>query len=250
MRLRVACHTPIRKGKHMSTSHWTRRIAATAVAIAATAILGYAPVAGAVALLQSATVSLNSPDLPGFGLSDPLVDNVTVGPNREICIPGDAGCTLLAPGTNIAGDGSAGSTALLPGSYVDLFNNKIVVSLVNGDAGSLHTGFSPGSSFTFTNLVWDVASILSNVTLGLNNITGVSVGAEVLFSDSSVTLLLDTLDIGSIVGLGDVGTVTLNLFTQPVTTPPINGVPLPGTLLLFATALVAGMTRSRHARNA
>jgi hypothetical protein len=212
-----------------------------ALAIAAPAIAG--------PILGSADISLDSSTLLALGFSDPLQDlGVVATTGQEICIPGDTVNTLCPadhPATNIGGDGSGGSTPMLPGEYIDLQTTSIVVSLANGDPDSTHTGYASGSYYAFDNIVFidsitllPVSGSIAAVTLGLDNVSGISVGSGVTFGPHSVHLDIDALNIGTVAGSGALGTVTLNLGFRPDVVPP-NPAPEPGSLALFTAAMLA-----------
>lgn len=208
----------------MKLSTWHQLITTTAAAIVIAIATVFPQTVVAVPILQSAKVSLNSPDLPGFGFSNPLFDNVTVGAGQEIAI---------GNGTNIGG---GATTPLLPGEFINLNGTSIVISLANGDPGSTKTGYSAGSNYTFSNLLWGPSATLTGITISLSNISNLLVG-DLSFAGNSVTLPIDLLGIIGPSGGGQLGQVTINLIT--LQNPPPPGVPEPVTLALFGIGLAA-----------
>lgn len=132
-----------------------------------------------------------------------LADSVVVGAGAEIT-PGD--------GTNLGG-------AMLPNELVDLSAFSILIRLEEGLAGGA-TGYPLGTRLEFTSLVFSDPSLrITGVAVTLGNITGVRLGAQVVFTESSVSLFVDTLTIGELPNAVDVGTVRLDLTVASVPEP-------------------------------
>jgi hypothetical protein len=147
------------------------------------------PAAGRASLVgESVTVTLT--DGGALGLSQ----GVVVGAGPEIT-PGD--------GSQIGG-------VLLPNESVDIGDSAITVSLEEGDTNH-GTGFPAGTRYVFSGLYFGPNVGIVNVDVQLDNVSGVSLGSEVTFTPSAVTLLVDTLTIGSVPDAVDVGAVTLSL---------------------------------------
>jgi hypothetical protein len=236
-----------------------RRSAQVAVLFALFLILDSSyPRTAHAAVLLSADVSLHSSSLIDFGFSSDTLSDAAVaaGSGQEICIPGDsmnAGCPPLHPATNIGGNGlgvappTAGATPLLNGEYIDLVPTpaSIVVSIANGDGTSLHTGYAAGSYYLFSGLFFDTPETIVGVMLSLNNVSNLTV-SDIGFTSNSVMLPLDLLNIGTVPGSGDTGTVTMTFKFQSGSEGGGN-VPEPDVLALLALS-VFGMTLVSWAR--
>jgi hypothetical protein len=167
---------------------------------------------------QIVTVALTD----GGSLS--LADSVAVGAGAEIT-PGD--------GTNIGG-------AMLPNEAVDLSAFSILIRLEEGLAGGA-TGYPLGTRLEFTSLVFSDPSLrITGVTVTLGNISGVTLGAQVVFTGNSVSLFIDTLTIGELPNAVDVGTVRLDLTVASVPEPHAAWL-----LALAGSGLLALGTRGR-----
>lgn len=194
---------------------------------------GFASPASASAILTgtTATVSLFDPvDLP-----NPLQHTVTVvSPAAEISA-GD--------GTNIGG-------FLFPGEFINIEATSIKFSIFGGGddqgtPGYKLAGYSTGANYVISDLFSPAVAKITGVSIVLNNIVDVALNSEVFFDDHSVTLDVDTL--GVLISELNLGTVTLNLTVQDVSTaPPV--VPEPASLTLLVTGLSAFGVKFRRRR--
>jgi hypothetical protein len=142
-------------------------------------------------------------------------DSVLAGAGPEL-MPGD--------GSNIGG-------LMLPNERIDFADFSIEVRLEEGVAGG-GTGYPPDTRYVFSELFFgDPLSVIADVTLTLDNVSGVDLGSEVTFTQSSVTLFIDSLVIGEIPNAVDVGRVLIEL--------EVAQIPEPGTLLLCGLGLAA-----------
>jgi hypothetical protein len=135
------------------------------------------------------------------------------------------------------GDGSDIGVLLLPSEAIDFSAFAIEITLEEGTSGGT-TGYPAGTRYVFSDLSFcDPLMVISGVAIGLDNVSGVALGSEVLFTQDSVTLYIDDLVIGEIPNAVDVGSVTLSL--------AVTVIPEPGTLALLALGLVALSARRR-----
>jgi hypothetical protein len=160
-----------------------------------------APSASAVALLTSAKTTFFDPGI--IGTPRPLSDTVAVGAEREICVVGDTGCALSAPGTNIGGDGTTASGLLAAGpynpdggEYVDFIagpNNQIKIHIATWPR--LHdTGSVLLPSYLFSNFTFDDGYSLAGVRVaGLSGRPGVALdmGPLIEFDPIMQTIRID-----------------------------------------------------------
>jgi hypothetical protein len=152
-----------------------------------------------------------------------LVDNVTV----------------IDPGVEIAfGDASViGNDIMLDGEFIDIQGSRLVFSIrgegpayTGSDCTNCQTtGLGPDAHYTLSGFNWGGTQSIGSVAVTLDNIWGVSLGSEVLFSPTSISLYTGTLGVGPVTGGPDLGTVTLN----------VTFVPLPAALPLFGAGLAA-----------
>jgi hypothetical protein len=126
------------------------------------------------------------------------------------------------------GDGSNIGTLLLPNESIDFSDFAIEVVLEEGAPGG-STGYPAGTRYLFSDLSFGPSQLIAGLGLTLDNVSGVSIGSEVTFTQSSVTLFIDTLVIGDVPNAVDVGRVTISLLV----------VPEPGTLGLCGLGLAA-----------
>lgn len=152
-----------------------------------------------------------------------------------------ADAVLVGAGAEITpGDGSGVGSVLLPNESIDVGAFLIELVLEEG-ASDGTTGLPAGSRYVFSSLDFgDPLAIVAGVSVTLENVTGVALGSQVFFTDRSVTLYVDTLQIGDLPGAIDIGRVALSL--------EIVLVPEPGTLALLGLGLasLAGARRMRR----
>jgi hypothetical protein len=144
------------------------------------------------------------------------VDSVLVGPDPEI---------VFDDTTNIGG------SILDLGELIDI--GELSIELVIRGDGAFHSpgfqtaGFGADARYVFSEL--NLAPLwIGGVSVTLDNVVGVALGSEVLFSADAVTLIVGTLGVGEVSGGPDLGTVTLDLEL----------VPEPHSGLLLGAALV------------
>lgn len=176
--------------------------------------------AQAVMLGQNVKVTFTDPAIP-FTTSD----TVTVGSAPEI-YNGDS--------SNIGGN------VMLDGEFINIGDSSILYN-IRGDgpdhstSGYSTTGLGPDAAYIFSILGWSPTLMkITGVTITLNDVIGVALGSEVFFTDNTVTLKVGTLGITEIIGAPDLGQITLDLTTEPVT---VNPVPEPATLTLLGFGL-------------
>jgi hypothetical protein len=144
------------------------------------------------------------------------VDSVLVGDGPEIVV-GDST--------------SIGGSILNVGELIDV-GALSVEFVIRGD-GDTHSpgfqkaGFEADAHYVLSGLDFSPFWI-GDVSVTTDNIVGVALGSEVLFSDDSLTFIVGTLGVGEIAGAPDLGTVTLDLELIPE--------PNPGLLLAAALA--------------
>lgn len=193
---------------------------------------GFASPASASSILigTSATVSLFD---AGAGFN-PLQDTVTV----------------VSPGAEIsAGDSTnIGGVALITGEFINIEATSIKFSIFGGGGdqgtpGYQLTGYDPGAHYVISDLFNPALAKITDVSIVANNIVGVALGSEVFFDEHSVTLDIDT--IGVLTSRNNLGTLTLNLTVQDVSTAPV---PEPASLTLLVTGLSAFGVEFRRRR--
>ncbi len=197
-------------------------------------VLFWAATATAVTLGGEAEATLIGQDVTVEFLegADSFSDVVTVGAGSEISF-GD--------GTDI------GDEILLDFESIDIGASSISYDIQGGGPphstpGFSTTGFGADARFVFSNLIFSTPSRITAVDVVLSSVIGVLLGAEVTFTDDSVTLFVGTLGIAEGNGL-DIGNITLDL-----TFTPIDGtVPEPSLSVLFGFGLAAAAVR-RHGR--
>ena len=204
--------------------------AAALVLVAASAAPGWAATIG---IGDAITVQLID---HGFGDPDPAIVNTTVSAGLEVS----------------EGDGSdIGSGLMLDGEYIDVAATSIVFSIHGGGidaaAGGTTTGYGPGARYVISGLVDPALGEITGVSLLFEDVVGVTLGAEALFSAHSVTLYIDTLGI-LFDGFDNLGTVTMNLTIRDITDPGPIPAPEPGTLRLRGSGVAAAWTRRRSLR--
>jgi hypothetical protein len=135
------------------------------------------------------------------------------------------------------GDGSPIGGVLLPTESVDIGGQSIALALEEGAPGG-STGYPSGTHFTFSNLVFFGQSTeIVGIHVTTTNLT--NLGA-VTFTGDSVTVPVDTVEIGDIPGI-DVGSLTIAL--DVVTVPePATGALVAGGIVLL------GCVRRRRGR--
>jgi len=136
------------------------------------------------------------------------------------------------------GDGTLIGGVLLPTESVGVGAQSITLDLEEGaPGGGGATGYSPGTHFTFSNLVFlgqptEIVGI--NVTsANLTNVAGIT------FTGNSVTVPVDALKIGDIPGI-DVGSLTISLETMVVPEPAT------GALVIAGFVVLGCMSRGRE----
>jgi hypothetical protein len=171
-----------------------------------TALLIALPYANAA--LTQVTVTLDDPNgLPPPGPPFTFSDTVSVVPGKEI-FPGNP--------TNIGS-----SNVLLNNESVDAqAGDRIVLGLEAG-AGS-NTGYGPGASYLFSNFGFSSPSIVTGVSVSLDNISGVALGNQVVFGNGSVQVFIDTLTIPAFKDACNgvqCGSITLDLIVSQIPEP-------------------------------
>jgi hypothetical protein len=160
------------------------------------------------ATLTQLTVTLTDPNgLPPPGPPFSFSDTVAVAPGLEI-FPGN--------GTKI---GSSG--ALLNNEQVEARSDNRIVLQIEACAGS-NTGYGAGANYLFSNFGFSSPSLVTGVKLSLDNITGVTLGDQVVFAGGSVRVFIDTLaipDFKTSCGSVQCGTITLDLIVSQVPEP-------------------------------
>ena len=181
------------------------------------------------ATLTQLTVTLTDPNgLPPPGPPFSFSDTVSVVPGLEI-LPGN--------GTNI---GSSG--ALLNNEHVDAQSDNRIVLQLEAGAGS-NTGYGAGANYLFSNFGFSSPSLVTGVKVSLDNITGVTLGDQVVFASGSVRVFVDTLgipDFKASCGGVQCGTITLDLI--------VSQVPEPASFAVLAVGLGALVVRGRYAK--
>jgi hypothetical protein len=188
--------------------------------LVAAILAGGASAAGAGILGKDVTVILSDPSgavVPAFSFQDML----TVGDGVEI---------EPLNGTNIGDATVEGSFLLLPKDRVDLQDLGIVIRLeAGGENGT--TGFGPGASWAFSFDPLQV-EILDVQLLGLDNVSGVGLGSQLIFTQHSVTLFIDTLTMPAILEsceFAACGSVDIGI--------SVRAVPEPATFALLGAGL-------------
>ena len=185
----------------------TATVKAGALVLAAVILLLHAlPYANAA--LTQVTVTLNDPNgLPPPGPPFSFSDTVSVGPGKEI---------FAGNPTNIGS-----SNILLNNEYADAQpNNRIVLGLEAG-AGT-NTGYGTGASYLFSNFGFSSLSVVTGVTISLDNINGVALGSQVVLGNDSIRVFVDTLTIPAFEAAChgvQCGTITLDLLVSQVPEP-------------------------------
>jgi hypothetical protein len=183
------------------------------------------------ATLTQITVTLTDPSgLPPPGPPFSFSDAVSVVPDFEI-FPGN--------GTNI---GSSG--ALLNNEHVDAQSDNRIVLQLEAGAGS-NTGYGAGANYLFSNFGFSSPSLVTGVKVSLDNITGVSLGDQVVFAGGSVRVFVDTLgipDFKASCGGVQCGTITLDLI--------VSQVPEPASFAVLAIGLGGLVVRGRYGKAA
>lgn len=168
---------------------------------------------------QTITVTFTEPGFPDE------VDSVLVGDGPEI---------VFDDTTNIGG------SILDLGELIDI--GELAIQFVIRGDGPVHstgfqtTGFGADARYVLSGLDFSPLRI-GDIHVTPENIVGVALGSEVLFSADSVTLVIGTLGVGEIAGAPDLGTVTLELELVPE--------PSPALLLAAAFAGLGLMLRFR-----
>lgn len=186
------------------------------------------PAAAAVLLGQQVSVTLSDPSgavVPAFSFQD----LITAGEGVEI---------EPLNGTNIGDAAIDGNLLLLANEKADIQDSSIIVALeAGGDNGT--TGYGPGSSWSFA--FGPLVEILDVQLLGLGNVSGVSLGSELIFTEHSVTLFIDTLTIPQVLeecGFAACGTVDIGLTVRVV--------PEPATAAMLALGLAGLLVLRRR----
>jgi len=129
------------------------------------------------------------------------------------------------------GDNSPIGGFLLPMESVDVAQQSITLSLEEGAPGGA-TGYPTGTHFTFSNLVFfGEPSEIVGIQVTTKNLTNLDLGS-VTHTGDSVTIPVDSVRIGEIPGMIDVGSLTVALDVKLVPEPATGGLLIAGLLLL------------------
>ena len=106
----------------------------------------------------------------------------------------------------------------LNNEYIDAQPNDRIVLGLEAGAGA-NTGYGTGANYLFSNFGFSSPSLVTGVTVSLDNISGVALGNQVVFGNGSIRVFVDTLTIPAFKDAChgvQCGTITLDLTVSQV----------------------------------